>query len=158
MVYRVTVDYVTSTTVTVEADSAESARDAVYGHLKTEEGLDRMLRIVHENPNRHWSAFDVVKVREEPDVAEAEIPRRRNDVNGKITVLGAEDKRDIARRLYDIGSRLPEERITRGYCQESYLDGLWMAFMACGYNLEEFMELQDELYGLLDGLIDGDWE
>jgi hypothetical protein len=68
MVYEVTVDYVTSTTVLVDAESTLSAEEAVYGHLKTDEGLDEMLQAVHENPNRHWSAFIVADMAARTDV------------------------------------------------------------------------------------------
>lgn len=61
MMYRMTVDYVTSTTVLVEADGTLEAERAVYAYLKTDEGLDYMLEAVHENPNRHWSAFEVAE-------------------------------------------------------------------------------------------------
>lgn len=67
-----------------------------------------------------------------------------------------ECKRDIARRLYDIGSTLPQERITRGYCQESYLDGLWLGLMLGGMRMREWEALEEEIYDLLDGLIECD--
>ena len=59
MVYEVTVDYVTSTTVLVDAECTLDAEDAVYDYLKTEKGLNAILQAVSENPNRHWSAFEV---------------------------------------------------------------------------------------------------
>ena len=68
MVYEVTVDYVTSTTILVDAESTFAAEEAVYEYLKTDEGLDEMLQAVHENPNRHWSAFIVADMAARTDV------------------------------------------------------------------------------------------
>lgn len=67
--------------------------------------------------------------------------------------LNIEDKKDVARRLYDEG-------ITPGHeqCQEAYLDGLWFGLMRAGMGMEEFEALEDELKDMVDGLIEGEWE
>jgi len=66
MVYEVTVDYVASTTVLVEAECPIDAEDAVYDYLKTERGISSVLQAVQENPNRHWSAFEVADMAAAP--------------------------------------------------------------------------------------------
>ena len=68
MVYEVTVDYVTTTTVLVEAEDDMAATDAVYGYLKTPEGLDSVFRAEMENAQKHWGAFEVADVAAAPHV------------------------------------------------------------------------------------------
>ena len=67
-------------------------------------------------------------------------------------MLSLEDKKDVARRLYDEG-------ITPGHeCgQECFMDGLWFGLMCAGMEMEQFAELQHEVYMLLDGLVEGEW-
>jgi len=77
---------------------------------------------------------------------------------GGTTMLTMENKRDIARRLYDEASLLPEAQVTRWHCRECYLDGLWMGLMAGGMSMKEFALLEEEICELLDGLIEGKWE
>lgn len=69
MVYEVTVDYVTTTTVLVEADDDMAATDAVYGYLKTEKGLESVLQAEMENAQKHWGAFEVADVAPAPQIA-----------------------------------------------------------------------------------------
>lgn len=71
--------------------------------------------------------------------------------------LGIEDKKDIARRLYDESS-LPDSRVSAFHCRECYLDGLWMGLTRNGMKPEEFLELEEELADMVDGLIEGEWE
>lgn len=66
MVYEVTVDYVTSATVLVEAEDTLSAEQAVYDYLRTEEGLDSVFQAEMENAQKHWSAFEVADVAAAP--------------------------------------------------------------------------------------------
>ena len=68
MVYEVTVDYVTTTTVLVEAEDVQPAIDAVYDYLRTPEGLDSVFRAEMENAQRHWSAFEVSDVQAAPHI------------------------------------------------------------------------------------------
>lgn len=68
-------------------------------------------------------------------------------------MLDIEDKRDIARRLYDEGTTPGHE-----HCQEAYLDGLWFGLMRGGMDMYEFSQLQEELWEMVDGLIEGEWE
>lgn len=68
MVYEVTVDYVTTTTVLVEAEDEQEAVDATYGYLRTEEGLDSVLKAEMENAQKHWSAFEVADVAPAPQI------------------------------------------------------------------------------------------
>lgn len=68
MVYEVTVDYVTTTTVLVEADDVQEAVDAVYGYLRTPEGLDSVFRAEMENAQKHWNAFEVADVAAAPHI------------------------------------------------------------------------------------------
>lgn len=79
MVYEVTVDYVTSTTVLVEADSTLEAEEAVYGYVRTDEGLGEMLQAVSENPNRHWSAFMVADMCARPGVPPEDADIRKKE-------------------------------------------------------------------------------
>ena len=68
-------------------------------------------------------------------------------------MLSTEDKRDVARRLYDEGTTPGRE------CgQACFLDGLWFGLMRAGMDFEEWTKLEDELWGLVDGLIEGSWE
>ena len=71
--------------------------------------------------------------------------------------IDIEDKRDIARRLYDEVTT-PDERATSHHCSECYLDGLWMGLTRSGWAVDEFKALEDELKDMLDGLIEGEWE
>ena len=67
--------------------------------------------------------------------------------------LSTDDKRDIARRLYDEGTTPGHE------CgQECYLDGLWFGLTSGGMTIAEFDALEEELMDMLDGLIEGEWE
>ena len=67
MVYEVTVDYMTSTTVLVEADDALSATDAVYEHLRTDEGfLSSVFQAEMENAQKDWCMFEVADVSPAP--------------------------------------------------------------------------------------------
>ena len=81
MVYEVTVDYVTSTTVLVEADGTLEATDMLYEYLRTEDGLASVFQAVQENPNRHWSAFEVADVAAAPQVepGDAEVRKDHED-------------------------------------------------------------------------------
>ena len=67
--------------------------------------------------------------------------------------LDRETKLDIARRLYDEGTRPGHE-----HCQEAYLDGLWMGLMRGGMKMEEFVALEEEVRDLLDKIIEGELE
>ena len=68
MVFEVTVDYVTTTTVLVEADDKTEAEKAVYEYLRTDKGLDSVFQAEIENAQKHWSAFEVSNVDEAPHV------------------------------------------------------------------------------------------
>lgn len=68
MVYEVTVDYVTTTTVLVEAGDEQGAVDATYEYLRTDKGLDSVFQAEMENAQRHWSAFEVADVAAAPHI------------------------------------------------------------------------------------------
>ena len=80
MVYEVTVDYVTTTTVLVEAEDVQPAVDKVYAYLRTPEGLDSVFQAEMENAQKHWSAFEVADVQPAPQIApeDAEIRKERS--------------------------------------------------------------------------------
>ena len=81
MVYEVTVDYVTSTTVLVDAASEFAATDAVYEYLKTESGLESVFKAEMENAQKHLGAFEVADVSPAPQIEpeDAEIRMRTYD-------------------------------------------------------------------------------
>ena len=72
-------------------------------------------------------------------------------------MLSTEDKRDIARRLYD-ELATPDENVASHHCKECYLDGLWMGLTRNGMKPTEFKSLEEELMDLVDGLVEGSWE
>lgn len=62
MIYAVTVDYMTSATVLIDAESAGDAEEKVYQGLENVQGMDEMLKLMHRNPSRSPDAFDVACV------------------------------------------------------------------------------------------------
>lgn len=66
MVYEVTVDYVTSTTVLVDAEDTLSAEQAVYDYLRTDEGLDSVFQAIQENPVKDPCSFEVADIAAAP--------------------------------------------------------------------------------------------
>ena len=67
--------------------------------------------------------------------------------------LNDEIKRDVARRLYDEGTT-----VGHNGAQEAFMDGLWIGMMNSGMKMEEFERLEEEIWSLVDGLIEGEWE
>jgi hypothetical protein len=69
MVYELTVDYVTSTTVLVEADDYLKAVDAFYERIHHDKAfLEHMFLAEMENAPFHWSAFEVADAAAAPQV------------------------------------------------------------------------------------------
>jgi len=62
--YEVTVDYVTCTTVLVDALDEMEASEAVYAYLGTTSGMRDMLNRMADSPNASVDAFEVSDVSE----------------------------------------------------------------------------------------------